>query len=73
MKTFLLVVGLFICISRSGLDDPHTFLTPEEGVGHVAIGTRVIDAAERVTDACEALHGETCETFCFESRDGLEE
>jgi hypothetical protein len=71
IKSLIVVLSLFVCISRSGTDDPHTFEWPEHGVGHVAASQSLsfFDLARECAAECEAAHGETCETFCFESRE----
>jgi hypothetical protein len=61
---------LYVCISASGLDDPHTFTQPEVGLGHVAYSYSLpfFDLARESAAECEAAHGEVCETVCFMSR-----
>jgi hypothetical protein len=61
---------LYVCISTSGADDPHTFAWPEVGIGHVAASYSMpfFDLAREAGNECEMLHGDTCETVCWESR-----
>lgn len=70
-RSLPILLGIYICIARTQAD-PHTFMEPEEGVGHVAWGLGLYDIAREAVNECEIAHGdEQCELSCFFSRNGV--